>query len=221
MKSDSIPPQSDSIPPCRDPPADFEWNEKATSTSDKLDELLAKDLTRSSSYFILSYCPTEFIKPWLDSHCTFYACIFHDKDSKEPHFHYFVSFSNTKDPHLLLEPFRADLYTFMVENVRNRKSCLRYLVHADDGDKYQYPLSSVLSNKIESVERALYQRGKCETSENFLKELFVLNPYELALRYGRDYIKNFSKYQEFKNLLLAMDLVPQSILETDEQLIKE
>lgn len=171
---------------------------KELTTLQNLEKLISEGkLIESNKYFCISYCPPEKLTSTLGK-CTFWAYIFHDKDDKEPHYHYFLQFNKNKNILALAKEFYCDEFTFMCENVRDKTKCLRYLVHADNGDKYQYPLSDVESSAITQVERAnRLQVDATENNEQLMRDLFTLDVFQLGAKYGRDFIKNTRHYAEF------------------------
>lgn len=196
----------------KDPP----FNEKEAKTLQNIESLITTHkLFEAKSYFVLSYAPPTELTEFLNK-CNFFAYIYHDCDEKEPHYHYFLTFSNNKNPYNLAREMLCGRYSFMIENVRNRKACLRYLIHLDDGDKFQYPLANVTSNNFGAVERACRIYQPTEDNGEFIKDICYKNPYENAIKYGRDYIRNFAKYQEFRGVLINENLTPQ--IENDEAL---
>lgn len=205
-------------PPTRSPPTFSEDEpQKLTRTIENIDYLKrSQKLFESSKYFILSYCPPEQLTETL-SKCRFFAYIYHDKDDKEPHYHYYVTYSMNKNLYNLAKEFRADHYTFMVENVRSRKGCLRYLVHRDDPDKAQYPVGSVISNNFESVERACRDdREPCQDNLEFIKDMYRLTTFEMGCKYGRDFMKNVNAYGHFCQFLVGY--FPFDDLSDDQQI---
>lgn len=183
-------------------------NEKQSTTLQNLEQLISSGkLIQDTKYFILSYCPPDKLDK-VFTKCTFYAYILHDKDTdsngelKEFHYHYFVQFPKAKDIYQLALDFNCGEYSFMVENVRDKGACLRYLIHYDNGEKYQYPLSDVVTTSLLQVERACRSSANVEeANDEFLKDLFRMSLYGLGRKYGRDFIKNYEKYANFTRAL--------------------
>ena len=206
MVTDDVP------PPPREPPLEVKQklvdvlthyyiirDDKQIKCFREIDKLMHESkLSASNKYFVLSYCPPSLLTDTLNK-CCFFAHIYHDKDEgKVPHWHYYLGYSMNKNIFNLAKEFHCDRYSFMIENVRNRKACLRYLIHIDYPEKAQYALGSVVSNNFESVERACRSiQTVHEDNAEFLKDMFRLNAYEMACKYGRDFIKNYKNYASF------------------------
>lgn len=82
----------------------------------------------------------------------FYAYIFHDKDKnddgelKKKHLHVFI-----KHHPLTLSAWsnKLGIPENMIEIPRSYRACARYLIHADQPDKFQYDISQVVSSDID------------------------------------------------------------------------
>ena len=110
----------------------------------------------------------------------FYAFIFHDKDKdengelKKRHLHVFVKSA----------PLRLSAYSDkfgipenMLEIPRSVYKCARYLIHADQPEKYQYSIDDVVSSNIDYYKQRWFTDKKFTTTEKF-------NDF-MALRSGR------------------------------------
>ena len=101
--------------------------------------------------------------------------ILHDKDVKEdstpvkPHYHCVVVFPRQKDLSALAKELSIE--DRWIEPCRNRKQSERYLCHADNPDKYQYPSSDLFGPLADSV-RAHLDSGI--TEEDKVKSLLAL-----------------------------------------------
>lgn len=81
-----------------------------------------------------------------------YVRCLHDKDDKEdgvdakPHYHYVVTFKDAKTISAAQAYFdRMGLekrFVWAITSALERKKAIRYLLHLDDPDKFQYPLES-------------------------------------------------------------------------------
>lgn len=85
------------------------------------------------------------------------------------------------------------------EYVVNRARMWNYLTHKDDPDKYQYQETDIY------YEPECRQKFKGLRGDNldFLEDLETLSPRQLAITYGRDYMKNYRQYNEFVRFLHA------------------
>lgn len=78
----------------------------------------------------------------------------------------------------------------------------RYLVHEDDPKKAQYSYDDVDSDDSDFWQKHKYSTdsapSKQETNREFISDLLTCNKLEMAIRYGRDYIKNRLRYDDFR-----------------------
>lgn len=105
-----------------------------------------------------------------------YAIIKHDKDSnsttgevKREHYHMFLNYEdNTKHTKQNFIKICEKEYglNVHVENVRSESKCLRYLLHLDNPEKFQYDLSEMKTN-IEDIKA----RMKINVGVGLLKKL--------------------------------------------------
>lgn len=81
----------------------------------------------------------------------YYAYIKHDKDKlndefKKPHYHCIVKLDNACTKLALSK--KLGLPTNYIMNVRNERSMIRYLIHMDDKDKYQYNYNEICKSPL-------------------------------------------------------------------------
>lgn len=98
-----------------------------------------------------------------------YAMILHDKDTdengaiKKEHYHIVIQFKNAKWNSSLAEELEiAENY---IEEARNIKRALLYLVHFYDDDKYQYSINEVQGSLKKKIEQYLNGEGKSESEK--------------------------------------------------------
>lgn len=165
-------------------------------------------LKESYHYSLITYCPIGEIDQSVLQSCKFYAYILHDKDLtdsgevKESHYHLLLEFNDCRprNPIKLLQQFKPDVYSTMIENVKSTRACVRYLCHLDQPDKMAYEVGEIFSNNTERVEK-LCNDSKMRDNNDFYYDLINLDICEMAIKYGRDYIKNLSRYEEARVLL--------------------
>ena len=98
-----------------------------------------------------------------------YAMICHDKDTdengsvKKEHYHIVIQFKNAKWNTALAE--ELEIPENYIEEARNIKRALLYLVHFYDDDKYQYPLDDVQGSLKKKLEQYLNGEGKSESEK--------------------------------------------------------
>lgn len=130
-----------------------------------------------------------------------YAYILHDKDlNKSPHYHIICSFKQNKSFESIRKLF-PDNQNTIVKKLIDKYGAFEYLTHKNNPDKYQYPDNLVSTNDLKYFSRPL---AKQFLNEQFLFDICfsTLSQYDLALRYGRDYIVHRSHYLSFKDLVL-------------------
>ena len=132
-----------------------------------------------------------------------YAYIMHqpEADNKQLHYHIVVKLSKqqTCDYFFNRKNFNQNVF---VKGLKKRLGAFRafeYLVHKNHPDKIQYQLSDVVSDDLPFWQSLV--ASKPDNGE-FVVDLANLSPLEMALKYGRDFIKNYSKYADFKRLFL-------------------
>ena len=84
-----------------------------------------------------------------------YAYCLHDKDIipetgelKKAHHHFILKFNNTRSISAVSD--ELGLPSNHLEYCRNLKGAVRYLIHMDDPDKYQYPAEDIKSSFVVS-----------------------------------------------------------------------
>lgn len=81
----------------------------------------------------------------------FYAYIFHDKDDgKGLHIHFIINCSGSRSIKSIGETLDCDVQDIQI--ARRPRSCIRYLIHADDKEKYQYNREDIITNNTDRVD---------------------------------------------------------------------
>lgn len=144
-----------------------------------------------------------------------FAYILHDHDVKketgelkEPHYHIVMCFNNPRSSSGLLKEFqRYATQNVFVEPTENGVGVsYLYLMHkskkAVTEGKLPYDREKIVNDDIGFWTRKMTEA--CEETENsfsnekFLVDLLSMKEIQMALVYGRDYIKNYDKYTKFK-----------------------
>lgn len=132
----------------------------------------------------------------------FYAFIFHDKDRdengelKKPHMHVFVK------SHPLRLSAWADKFGLpenMIEIPKSVYACARYLIHADQPEKFQYNIDDVVSSNLDYYKERWFTDKKVDVMEEF-REFVKLRNGEIT---PEDYIEAH-KFQLGQMRLLDM-----------------
>lgn len=118
------------------------------------------DFSRSYNWATVVYpesCPDNFVELIKEVSCAWYAISpLHDSDvcedgsPKKPHYHVLFHFPTTKSS----SQFSDIILPFCGvgrEAVKNWIGYFRYLVHADDPDKFQYDYNDINSNKSDFI----------------------------------------------------------------------
>ena len=125
--------------------------------------------------------------PYID----FYAFIKHDKDVyengvnkgeiKKPHYHCMIEYNNPNYDTLsggsaklkLLTTLRDNIYNCLFINpIRSERTFIRYFVHKDNKEKYQYDVNEIITNDIERVNICFLEKTKKEKDNNFCINTF-------------------------------------------------
>lgn len=73
-----------------------------------------------------------------------FAYKIHDKEDNKPHIHLLVFFENKRYISGILK--EIDIELNLINPVHNKKGAIRYLVHKDNPEKYQYNIEDIVSN---------------------------------------------------------------------------
>lgn len=150
------------------------------------------------------------------SKATHWAYIYHDKDVsadgrlKEPHYHILLHYDNSRTGFAVLRDFVGRQNTFVKDVYKNSSPviCYEYLTHDNDVDKYHYSKANIVSHNPVYWEHFL-PSVRDRTQTDFLEDLLQtdtdLDLREMAKKYGRDFIKNYRTYIEFRNEVVPYD----------------
>lgn len=144
--------------------------------------------------------------------CDAFSYIVHDQDvnpdgtSKEPHIHALLHFPPDGRIRItsLVKLFKQNT---RVEIPLDVASCRDYFLHVNHPDKFQYDSDERIEHNTavllgtRSSTSALKEHEARERNAEFISDLCQLAPYDLAIKYGRDYMRNQSRYNEFRRSL--------------------
>ena len=177
---------------------------------------------KTRQFSIVCYCQPQRVAE-LFSTIRHYACIYHDKDKyesgdrigelKEPHYHMIVVLENPRY-YMAVRKMLADastslgLGTILVESVIELHSMYEYILHQDplssqNQYKASYDVTDVICDDAVFWDTVLNGKKTESTNKQFLIDLLTMPTFALAVKYGRDFIRNFSKYNDFINQLKA------------------
>lgn len=158
-----------------------------------------------------------------------YAYILHDKDKyledlkdesgnyvhrvgeiEKEHFHIIVDFYNGHTFNAVKRMFTTPTDNPRVEPISDRVAKYRYLIHADDPDKYQYEKTAIVSNDINYYEK-LCKNGDRRDSDNLAEQIINdllagVSPRIMVSRYGRDYVVHMRQYKDCVDEIRYWDL---------------
>jgi hypothetical protein len=156
--------------------------------------------------FVRTYCKADVIERLIESiDPDEYAFILHDKDiqpdgsPKMPHYHLLIS----KRSGIRLTPFikACDENTHI--SVANSKTfCYEYLTHKNNPEKFAYSSSDVreFHRDVDTYSATTKERYE-STYSQMLDDINTLSRRDMAIKYGRDYMLNYQRYEAFKTVV--------------------
>lgn len=171
---------------------------------------MKNDLNSSSKYVSGVCYDLSMLLSFLDktSYVEHYAFIYHDSDDSEPHYHFLLCLCRSRRLSDVLSSIKKEgASNVLVESCSSPSSIVRYFVHADNPDKFQYSVDGIVSDTDLTYFDSL-------SREKPVKEDVILNAYlelsdsmpisECAKKYGRDFIIH---YNHIKSLLLDSGMI--------------
>ena len=128
--------------------------------------------------------------------------VIHKKGELEKeHFHVLVDFFNGHTFSSVKRIFTTENDKPRVEKITDRVAQYRYLTHKDNPEKYQYDESAIISNDINYYEKLCLEGDKVDNDNKaeciIMDILKGVSPRIMLSRYGREYVINYQKYQDF------------------------
>lgn len=167
---------------------------------------------RLYQHAIVTYATEEEIKPLLKA-AKHYAYIKHDRDYKksesgekvkrDTHYHIVCTWTQARSFEAVRKLVTSSQNT-LVEPVKDKtcKGLMEYYTHdyETDPNKAIYDISEIIMDDTEYWQKKIEGREEKDPNEEFVDDLLdeKYNPIEMARKYGRDYIKNYNKYAEFR-----------------------
>lgn len=135
-----------------------------------------------------------------------WAYILHDKDKnedgadKEPHRHVLVIVKANKSIDAMRRMFESEEGNTLFKPIDEIQHDYRYLTHKDDESKYKYNSEDIKCSSTEywaKVSRD--EETESKTNEDFINDLEdpKMTRRNLAIKWGRDYMKNYRAYEAF------------------------
>jgi len=190
----------------------FQISEFVYTDSRKVAEQFEKEkYPKFYTLFIRTFSPRDEIekvvsKMELDE----YAYIEHDKDLKEDgspkerHFHILLY---RKLGFRLTPLIKAFTQNTLIQVCISKKKCYEYLTHKNDKDKAQYKSSLVTEYHRNDVDTfsVTAEEARANQYEQMLDDIEQLSRREMGVKYGRDYMLNFERYEKFSSLVRDED----------------
>lgn len=133
-----------------------------------------------------------------------YAMIYHDKDVNtdgdpvSPHWHVVCHWRKPRTASNLKNVAKifTDTEQTLIQSPINLAGATRYLWHEKCPDKYQYNKDDVIAVGLDRLLETQLE-GAEKDNAMFIEDLQTLSRYELGVKYGKDYMKNFRRYADF------------------------
>lgn len=179
------------------------------------------DVDRLRSFSLELYASPEHWGSLLEN-SEHYAYVYHDRDVREDgspktaHYHLLVCFKNAKTKSAVLKLTNIELLekdtTVNFQKLLNRKNAFRYLMHdtpeAIIEGKARYNADEV---KCDDLNYWIDVKGEGENEEFLTDLLEVKSERAMALKYGRDYIRNRLKYRDFAQVLEREEITNKAV----------
>ena len=130
----------------------------------------------------------------------YYAYCIHDSDSddtgslKKEHYHFIIKLDNASTIEALSKKLGVPIN--FIQNIRNERSFIRYLIHFDDDDKFQYSLDHIVCSR--SYKRFV---SKCFDDKETEEEIILkIHDYILSQLSGVSYSKALINLIYFVNI---------------------
>lgn len=163
---------------------------------------------RYYSFRIVTYAKEEEFTELL-KYADKWEWIYHDKDVKEdgspkdPHYHINLILRQWKTIKSVCNLVKSDQNTFAIP-MTDKREAHEYLTHKNDPEKFQYPISNIHESSKKLFED---KDTKKEENESFIELLTSTKTYrEKAIILGKDYMKNFDRYEKFVNSMLEQEI---------------
>ena len=165
---------------------------------------------RYYTHSIVSYASEEEIRRLLDQ-AKAWAYIKHDKDTnengllRETHFHIIATFDRAKSFKQVREMVCSKQNTFTEAIKGEIGDVLDYFTHKGIAEKYHYDEADIVYSDRNYWKRRI-NNGEDEEDKNeaFMDDLLArdFSAEKMGRKYGRDFIKNYRHYVDFRNIAL-------------------
>lgn len=136
-----------------------------------------------------------------------YAYIFHNQDEEDEHYHLLIRYTYQRTVSAVLKDFVSYSNCF-VELLNSPIGSLDYLTHSNNPEKYQYSEDRIVFDEFDYWHRVVVTASdkKQDEMNDFIDDLVKyahksVSSREMAIKYGRDFIKNRISYEDFGLLI--------------------
>lgn len=189
-----------------------------------VDNRYIDDYDRLRAFALELYAPPKYWGTLLSS-AEHYAYIYHDKDIKAdgtpklPHYHLLLRFSNAKTKSAVRKLTDIDKLdkdtTILYQKLLNPKGAFNYLTHetkeARADNKTVYDSSCVICDNAQYWSDIVDYNTS--VNEDFVSDLLsgAYDTKSLAIKYGRDYMKNLTRYNQFVDIVRTEEARKQTL----------
>lgn len=146
------------------------------------------------------------------AYCSSYAYIKHNEG--EPHYHLCCRFETKQRVSRVIKLYGSQ-QNMSIGKLTRGEACVDYLTHKNNPEKRQYSLDEVTSFNIDdligSTELTIEKSQSGSKASQFEMSAFLddlvlyyqkrVSSREMAVRYGRDFIKNCERYRAFGQMM--------------------
>lgn len=163
-----------------------------------------KPMKRACTHSVVSYATISEITPLLES-ATQWAYICHNKDPTDIHYHILLYFEQWKSFKWVREKVVSTQNTFDQEVISSIADILHYFTHESETEKAQYAEEDIIYSDITYWKKRIGEKSNQDKNEEFLNDILSedFSLTTMAIKYGRDFIKNSSKYLDFRATIKA------------------
>lgn len=136
-------------------------------------------------------------------------------DIKKPHYHIVLRFENLKSINGVLSML-APLDVKHVKVVQNERGMIRYLIHIDDAEKYQYKREDIITlcdykidkffecdKDVNEIYMDLQKMLSCDKDEDYCFDYALFSDY-ITYNFGVEYVKILMKHNtHFRNVIAS------------------
>lgn len=213
----------------------------STLSTNEMLEFEEPDNTKAYSFMFVHYGNPLHL---LDNVSNIKHCIsiLHNKDTKPgslekaaPHFHTILTFENARALSAMRKICKSLRLctgsTFLVKSCHSLAQATSYIFHQteeclNDPNKYAYVFADAICDN-DAYWLKIFNGSREGENQEFVRDLLILKPIQLAYKYGKDYIRNCSRYCDFRDLIYKLyngdftDLISDVNTEGNKSNVKE